>query len=363
MALAGARIVDDRRRRRLALESESDGSGPAPTPGAISDSSEVTGTERERLVLPMQNLVPLPLWKTWCLGGVGIVAFMGLLLAWLLAEEASQAGSPLGTLIAPLADRMLCGMGAATWFIAGELACVVWWGRSRSRFDYGGRFHSWGWVSGGFCLAALCCLTNAHRFGAHLLAWSTESIVTPSSAGFLAAWLLPCLATGLALWATTASELRDCLGSRLLHSLAAVLALSLVGLEFWSLRAGMSLQNEFAMRVLLSALQWSNLMTLLLHVRHVVHVSADPPADAPSWLEQGWDRTLGRMLNAVGGWLRRRLSSLASRLPEANSEDVESNRRRIHLDTTDEAREVRIDDAEAATKGPSRRTKQAARAS
>lgn len=361
MSLPGARALDDRRRRRLALESERDCSEPVTARESSFESSKSDGqTEATRLTISLPAIVPTQAWKVWTLGMACLAPLVGLSLAWLFAEEAAQAGSDLGSLIAPLAERVLTGAGAAVWLLAAQLSGVIWWVRSRSQFDYSGRFSAWGWTSAGLLVAALCCLTNGHRFVAQLLAWSVSGFVTSDSIGFTAAWLMPTLAIGMAVWATTASELRDCFPSRLVHGFSAGLGLTMLGLEIWAARTGSSMRLEFASRSLLVILQWSNLMTLLLHLRHVVHVTPDPPQARPALLTGAWSATLGRVLSMGVGWLVAPLSKLAARW-KTRTASASGGKRHIELSDEEGEREVRIDEAEVAAKGPTRRMKAAVR--
>ncbi|HLQ47202.1 MAG TPA: hypothetical protein VK137_20830 [Planctomycetaceae bacterium] len=348
------------------METDLDGPVAEAARGA-SDGFAEECPEPSRLTVSLPHLVPSRLWKNWAAGGVALAALAGLLVAWLFAEEASAAGSPLGDMISPLADRLLRGTGAATWWFAGQLSCLAWWVRSRSRVDYAGRFHAWGWLAAGFFAAAALCLTDAHQLIARLVAWAVAGHTTAAAAGTTAFWLLPSLVTGMALWGTLGSELRDCVASRLLHALAGLAGLLLVGVELWVTRSSSSLQLEFVSRLTLGVLQWCNLMTVLLHVRHVVHVTADPPALRPSWFSVVWDRCPGRMLH----WLRQRLSRPSSTRPAGSSEDetldkpVSTNdrgqRRVIHESADGSTQNVRIDPAEPTGKGSSRRARRAGR--
>ncbi len=383
MGFSGSRVLDDRRRRRLVLETEQEGF-VAVSPRDNEGDSEVQGTELSRLVLSLPQLVPSRAWKYWCVGAIGLFGLTGMLLAWLFAEEAATSGSHLGDMFVPFAEGLLRGTGAAAWWLAGQVSCLMWWTRSRSRLDYGGRFHVWGWSAAGFFAAAVFCLTDAHHLSAMVLAWSVGGDVSSASVGVTAAWLLPSLVVGCALWATLASDLRNCVGSRLLHSLAGLCGLMLIGAQLWAVRYGSSLRLDFFERLALAALQWSNLMTVLWHIRHVVHVTADPPPLSPSWCALVSQRTVGAVFSKVVSWLQRKPAASATKLEDGSRDETRRGKRRVRLETDDgDARDlridnvriddsgidnvridkVRIDDAESAVKGPSKRTRQAARKS
>ena len=119
--------------------------------------------------------------------------------------------------------------------------------------------------------------------------------------------------------------------------------------ELSSVRMGDSTSTDFLGRLALTTLQWCNLMSVWLHLRHVVHVSADPPSlSASGWLA-AWRYGPGRMVAAI-----------SRRTPEAlEDEDVQTRTRVEAADGS--SQEVRIDEAEATPKGPTKRTRQAVR--
>ncbi len=347
MGLGGSKMLDDRRRRRLVLETEQDNSAVASSRDESSDSANHE-TVPPDLWLFLPQVVPQKLWKCWVAGAVTAVGFLGTLVAWLFAEEASTSGSVLGDLVSPFADRLLRGSGAVAWWLAAQMSCVVWWVRSRSRVDYGGRFHVWGWSAAGFFVAGMLSLSDAHRSVAQIVAWMFTG-VTSNSMGMTALWLLPLLVAGLTWWATLGAEFRNDLASRVLHSFSAIAALSLMSVELWAVRMGDTTSTDFLGRLALTTLQWCNLMSVWLHLRHVVHVSADPPSlSASGWLA-AWRYGPGRMVAAM-----------SRRTPEALEDEDAQTRMRVEA-ADGSSQEVRIDEAEATPKGPTKRIRQAAR--
>lgn len=347
MGLGGSKMLDDRRRRRLVLETELDSSS---TTRACQDSD---GSASQEAVPPdlwlfLPQAIPQKLWKCWAAGAVVAVAFTGLLTAWWFAEAASTSGSVLGDIVSPLADRLLRGGGALAWWLAAQMSCVVWWIRSRSRIDYGGRFHVWGWSAAGFVIAALLCLTDAQRSIAQIVAWSFTG-VTSNSMGMTALWLLPLLVASLTWWATLGAEFRNDLSSRILHSVAAVAALTLMGVELWTVRTGGTTSLDFLGRWMLAVIQWCSLMSVWLHLRHVVHVSADPPSLGVSGWLAAWRYGPGRMVSAL------------SRRTSGEADSGESSKHLVVESADGTTQDVRIDEPQATPKGPTMRTRQAAR--
>lgn len=347
MGLGGSRMLDDRRRRRLVLESELNDSAIGCLPQEVSGAMNQAASGPD-LWLFLPQIVPQKLWKFWAVSAVTALGLLGLLTALVFAEEASTSGSLMGDLIAPLAGRLLHGGGALAWLLTAQMSCVVWWVRSRSQVDYGGRFHVWGWSAGGFVAAAMLCFSDAHRSVAQIVAWLFTGI-TSNSMGMTALWLLPLSVAGLTWWATLGAEFRNDLGSRVLHSLSAIAALLLMGVELWTVRSGPTPAMDLLSRLALATLQWSNLTAVWLHLRHVVHVTADPPGlTASGWLA-AWRYGPGRMLEAMS----RQTSDVSENVAAENRLRVEA------ADGT--SQEVRIDEPEATPKGPTKRTRQAAR--
>lgn len=375
MGLSASRTLDDQRRRRLVMESDFDGPARGVTWSTRVDLAEADESSLQpRLSVSLADYIPSKIWAYWAFGGVACVAPISILLAWLFAEEAAASGSMVADKVVFLSNRLLNITGALSWWLAGQLSCLVWWGRSRSRVDYSGRFHAWGWAAAGFAVAGLLAVVGAQQLAAVLLdVLGGNSAI--SSGGVTAIWLLPSIVVGLAFWATLGIELRGCLASRILHGIAGVCGLTFVGIELWLNRADATMTLECGSRLSLALMQCCNLMTVLLQVHHVVHVSADPSEATPTLLSVAWQHGPVRLIS----WLRlkvRRQSRFGS-VSDTTSEVVsdtdqvaelatgnDRKKRRVRLEAPDgTTQEVRIDDAEQLAKGPSRRGRQVARKS
>lgn len=94
MGLGGSKMLDDRRRRRLVLETELDSSVAARLREDASGSA-VHEASPPDLWLFLPQVVPQQLWKCWAAGVAAALGFLGLLTAWLFAEQALTAGSVL----------------------------------------------------------------------------------------------------------------------------------------------------------------------------------------------------------------------------------------------------------------------------
>lgn len=377
MGLSASRTLDDQHRRRLVMETDFDG---LPRESAHFRRIDLTNIEEAAspvdLTVSLADCLPTKIWVYWGAGALAFAWPIAMLVGWLIAEEVSTSGSALADKLVLLAERMIRATGVLTWWFASQLSCLVWWARSRSRVDYSGRFHAWGWAAAGFAVAGLLNLVGGPQLAACLLE-ALGGDLTSKAVGATAIWLLPSLVIGLALWSTLGIELRGCAASRVLHSAAGVCGLSFFALELWLTRTNESLTWELASKLSLIVMQWCNLMTVFLHVHYTVHISADPPAVTPSLWLVVWRQGPMRLMNWSRAKLRRTIETQHSKddfvddgdesvqgVTQVAAESVDRKKRRVRLEAADGSiQEVRIDDAEQLAKGPSRRTKHVARKS
>lgn len=372
MGLSASRTLENQRRRRLVMETGFDGPARSVTRNLRVDLTD--GEESSGLSLSLADCIPSQRWAYWAVGVVSSAVFVSMLVAWILAEEASASGSMVADKIVLLTSRMLSIVGACFWLAAGQLSCLVWWGRSQSRVDYSGRFHAWGWAAAGFAVAGLFAVVGTPQLASIMLdLFGGDSASSPR--GVTAIWLLPSLVIGLAFWATLGIELRGSLASRILHGLAAASGVAFWGIELWLSRSEVTVMLECGSKLSLAVLQWCNLMTVLLQVHHVVHVSPDPSEVTPTLWSVTWERGPVSLIKWLGTRLRKLVISgrtkqaveVRSEISESEqvtnlSPHTESKKRRMRLEAADgTAQEVRIDDAEQLAKGPTRRERKVAR--
>lgn len=356
MGFGGSRMLDHRHRRRMMLGTEPRTVATSRTQNSSNDESDCSAPPD--LSLALSRVVPRAVWQAW---GVGIFAGVGLLgsvVAWSITEQASLTGSMMADLIAPLTDRLRRGTGAAAWFLSAQLCLLVWWVRSRSRVDYAGRFHVWGWSAAGFLTASVLCLTDAHRLVAQLVAWPFVGASSNSTA-VLAIWLLPSLVAGIVYWANLAEEFREHTASRWLHRLASVASLTAVASVLMQCRWPEELSWDGWICSSLAIMQWCHLTSVWMHLRHVVHVTVDPPQTDQTTSVTTAQGDLARIGNWFTRWrLGRSQSAAASTSPENSSKDTA---RRVFLESATETHEMRIDEAEPTAKGPSKHSRRSAR--
>ncbi|MBW3541967.1 MAG: hypothetical protein KY476_16990 [Planctomycetes bacterium] len=244
--------------------------------------------------------------RGWKLGVVVALALVpaGVLLsapAW-LSKLDSILAAEIGAL-ASLPDGPLARLyGGVLLALSAQLALIVWWARSRSLRDFGGRYRVWIWASLTLCVAAACLVTGLHRAGARVAAaWGRpEMTLRPELC-----WMLPAGLWGLVMLRGLHRDMRGC------RTATALLWVAVLG---WTAAAairmsghdphiaGLLAQAELGEPQLvagLSMLGWASLFaSLLTHARYVVYVSPEaPPLPVPLW-----QRLLVR-------WRRRRMAS------------------------------------------------------
>lgn len=356
MGLGGSRMLDHRHRRRMMLDADSNTVATSRTQNSSSDELDRAATAD--LSLSLSRVVPRALWQAWTLGIMAGVGLLGSVVAWSISEQASLTGSMLADLIAPMADRLRRGTGAAAWFLSAQLCLLVWWVRSRSRVDYAGRFHVWGWSAAGFLTASVLCLTDAHRIVAQLVVWPFVG-ATSNSTAVLAVWLLPSLVVGIVYWANLAEEFREHTASRWLHRLASIASLTAVASALMQCRWPEHLHWDGPIRWSLAIMQWCHLTSVGMHLRHVVHVTVDPPRNHRTTSGTTAQGSLARMGNWFARWKLGRSQSAPTNATHENS--AKGNAKRVFVETATETHEVRIDDAEPTAKGPSNRSRRSSR--
>lgn len=306
-SFAGSKHVDERRRRRLASDA-----GDAPDEPDVSHFLAPQPSERAAadphvpLRFPLRKLISRKAWKHWLLG-VGALATGGALL-WIAARSAAggeTAGRHFLRMFDPVHGRVLPVYQSVLLAIGGQLALLIGWTRSRSQEDFHGRYRMWAWCAAGCFAAAGTILTDAHlAFGETVATlWKLSHPQAP-----LFAWLVPVCISGLIVFRGVRAEMAENRGGSALLHLAAICGLIAAADRLGWLTAGVErLQAESLAPLVdiithplfangtLSAAAVFLLTAMLLHARHVIHVSPEPPAMRRSLLRK-----------AIGAIFRRR---------------------------------------------------------
>ena len=268
----------DRRRRRLAAETDERGDDRAGAarcadfaPGERLDGAHCdTPASVELLSLPLADIVPLAWWKYSIAALICLALAVGIAAAGQRATEWSLSAAEIARLFA------LPEAPVARWYssllltLSGQLACLIWWARSKSLKDFNGRYWLWLriaflWFTMGGCLA-----TGAHAALPATLRGMWHS--APS-------WLVKSLPAVLLLIWTTRALLREMGGCR--YSRGVLLAAASAYLTAGALQLE---RDRFISAAIRPALLQASLLlghvgvflSMWLHARHVVHCTPDP---------------------------------------------------------------------------------------
>lgn len=316
VGFAGSRTLDERRRRRLAggpeerePGTESGSSAGVPTRHAEERTCRNSGDASRRgdgrsssiiQYLPLRRIVSPRLWKHLLVALTG-----GLVGAGILAGGTTVTGgsgllrAELNRLfVLPDGPLVRCYIGLLL-LLAGQLALLIRWGRSRSDSDFAGRYRVWGWVAAVWFLSAFAMAVDVSRV-VHAAASQFNSTNLSSIW-----WFAPSLGGGLLLYRTLHREMRASRSS--LTMLQA--ACGCILLAGTTAVPGAAVAGPVVRTGLLMAASLALFLSMLLHARHVIYVSVDAPAVPPLRARlRLWKyrcRRLRAILGRVGATIRR----------------------------------------------------------
>ncbi|MBT5018458.1 hypothetical protein OAF42_03855 [Planctomicrobium sp.] len=298
---AGSRSLDDRRRRRLATESDADttsksksSSKKTPDSSASSITQDVESIRSD--VVAEESMIPRALWKVCLYGCGGISAWIFLL--WVNLNLPLSSG--LREVFSPQAGTAFRLFSIFSLFVTSQLCFAIWWYRSRSRKDFGGRYRIWAWAG---CFWSLTCLILG--LGLHeplaKFAYQTWPIYTWKPE--LLYWFVPFSIGVLALHQLISLDMRHSRSSRTLWNSTFICGCLTAG----SLFGGDIVVRE-SLRPLLNAglfSVWHFMIsfTLLFHARFVVHVTNEAAPRQDLWflkLKVKFSRGLQRVQKIFG---------------------------------------------------------------
>jgi len=307
----GAERLADRRRRWLATGSlqsapgaatpDSDPQTAPPTldfaPQRRCDAVEVLPQESPAPVLPLHRLIPRASWP-YGVAGVMATALVAVLTcsAWPGAGGQTRLSPLWNRLLVPPAAELVTGLGTVALGLAGQLALVIGWGRSRSLVDYAGQYRTW-------TRAALACwlFAGVSRLGldSDWRDWALHQNWPRFWNDTQLLGLLPTLLAGASLGAGLRREVARCQPSRTLLMVATTLYLTVVALKLGS---GSSLAAEQRLLAIQNGMLAAHLALLLcfwIHARHILYETCDPVEEsrrsnwlpAPHWFPRWRGRT------------------------------------------------------------------------
>ncbi|MEO2036882.1 MAG: hypothetical protein ABGZ35_32805 [Planctomycetaceae bacterium] len=216
----------------------------------------------------LHRMVSGQLWKH------GLIVLAVMLLA--SAAIWSEIYQPLvlQELAATRQPRISKGLAGVFLVVAGQLALIIGWIRSRSAVDFSGRYRCWKWLAG--CLVSIGCLWSTNLQDA--LPQLAETLAEPliGSIGAARRTLVIVPLAGLSIWVL--SRVVPDMG-RHRSSQALFIVSVLAALVRLLMSYGASL-DAFSPPILDGTLLTSAgllVCSLLLHTRFVLYISKDPP--------------------------------------------------------------------------------------
>jgi len=284
---AGSRSLDERRRRRLASESdEGESFAERPSRGSRAAAASTSKESRTRRAshFPLRKLFSSRLWKIWGVGLLVLTAGVGVLAGtWAAAERPDVLGPGFTPFFNAETSRVVPYFNSLLLVLTGELALLIWWVRSRSLQDFSGQYRVWAWAAVGCFVAAFCLSTGAHTAWSDTIAWLWLVDFWKKEVWF---WMAPAAVWSLISLRFLHKEMRDCRWSLPMLWLAAG---CFAALGAWQLAelpeflaASITAPRPLVEAGLMTAGCYLLFQGLLLHVRHVIYKSVEPPAPRPS---------------------------------------------------------------------------------
>lgn len=268
---AGSRSIDDRRRRRLAQETSGDDAtfGTSSARRQAKESAKQAEPVNVTLASDIaadESLIPRAAWKLGLFSFVGVFFWSGL--AWLQWSNFPARG--LLGIAAVHAEQGLRFLSVVSLLFATQLCFTIWWYRSRSRKDFGGRYRVWAWA-GTFWAVCLVSTGMGLHWPLSMLAYQAWPIYAWKPE--LLYWLTPFAIGVLALHQLISLEMRHAKWSRSLWNCSLVCG-CLVGVL--QVCGELLVEGAVVHDALCAATSLWHLLiavTLLVHARFVVHVT------------------------------------------------------------------------------------------
>lgn len=282
---AGSRSLDDRRRRRLATDTgDAQGGQAATTAADVSDDAE-TPTLRPCTRFPLRKVISKRGWKVWGVAGLLLLGGAGLLGGSLsLNPSALTHGPAVVAFLDPAFGRMPSLFMGGCLLAASQLSLLIGWMRSRSYRDFDGRYQIWYWASAVLTVLAITAIGQLHLLWAEVAPkiWQVKLRHWPTLC-----WLIPLGVPTLLVADKLRKDVAGCRASWSLLWLAGLGTAALTGFQLGLVRTSLGLRSDAVLASGLSMLTgWSVFASMLLHARHVVHFSAEPPTRKLTWWQK-----------------------------------------------------------------------------
>ena len=280
-SFAGSRSLDERRRRRIAGEWKSEDvpvgiSTPVETSESVIESAQRPAAAPSHHHLPLRRVISPRLWKH-C-GIAAFVLLLGVLVFW-AGFETERIGRTAGPAAARLVsferNRLLKFYGAVLIAAASQLALLIWWVRSKSHTDFSGRFSIWRWAAAVGLVVSTGLLLELDVVCSRTLIWLLKIDFVHCET---LCWLAPLIGCGSVLIRDLLIDMRNCRASISLLWMAIVgWASSIVILLGGDVLGVDQNLRPVIVSVCATVGHYCLFVSLLLHARSVIFISAEPP--------------------------------------------------------------------------------------
>ena len=233
---------------------------------------------------PADTLISPRVWKHVAVGVLCLLSWGGVL--W-LGESADRAATGMESIVGLAAGKLTTFFSTVMLLAAGQLAFISLWYRSRSRKDFNGSYKLWFWTAVSWLTLCAFQATGAH--------WSVADAALSGRPvavwnGRLLVWLVPAAIIAVALYRLLRREMRDCRESLWTLRLAA-LAAAATGVTLLCGQFALTPRGQLVAEASLNT-AWHMLLaySMLLHARHVIHISNEPPRSVTRRLRLPWPR-------------------------------------------------------------------------
>lgn len=289
-SFAGSRSLDERRRRRLATESGEPGSAETTATSqprrrrARRGKGAESSRRRRASHFPLRKLISARFWKIWgvgiCVIGAGAAVLAG---TWAATERPELLGPGFARYFEPSSTRAVSYFNTFLLISSAQLAFLIWWVRSRSLQDFSGKYRIWAWAGLGGFAAAASLSTGAHLAWSETVGWLWNIDFPNKQIWF---WMAPALLWGLITLQFLRGEMRECRWSLSLLWLSTLSFGAIAAWQFGELpervAALLPASRAFVETSLMTFACCTLFQSMLLHARHVIYTSVEPPAPRES---------------------------------------------------------------------------------
>ncbi len=273
---AGSRTLDERRRRWLATQEQDKASQAAAEKSPPSKAVDLKPKSVNLRHFPIRKVISPKAWKITLTGlAVALCGVMIVGIEFLSWMPSDSLGPGWQRVVSGHEIRLAHLFHAGLLMMSGQLALFIWWARSQSLRDFEGQFRIWVWAALSLVFAGWGLIGQWHWAFGDTICWLWSAQFPQRQ---IVCWMLPaCIVAGI-LWKKLSTDMRECKWSFALMGLGLLMGLGAcvfrLGIDrtLWPVStkqlAGAALQMGTCVAIFVS---------LLVHARHVIHVSAEPP--------------------------------------------------------------------------------------